>query len=585
MSLILKTKKSIREYFFVIIGLLILTLIIFRELLPNFSSAIIGDGYDGVTFLWNFWWVKKSILELHQPPFFSDYMFFPFSMDLRLHTLIFAPAFITLPIQLLWGPIVALNIYVLSSFVLSGLGVYLLAKFYIKSRSAAFLAAIIFAFNTYVLSHAYGHFNLTTIWPIPFVIYFLEKSYEAGKIKYGALASFCYLFLIYSDLQYSIFTALLIFLWVIWKVIIAVKNKKSMLVFTKPLFIFSIFVIAGSYPLFSLIASGLENNLSMPAKEAIEFYSPDILAYIIPPQGTFANKIAANFNLELAKISFSGPEWATYFGIAVIALLPFIFFRLIWKREGGYVFWAAVFVMFFILSLGPELHFFNKNTEIVLPFNYIHNFPLINMARVPVRIVIIAILAISILTAKLLSSIKSNKKRYAIVGFFSLLYMAEIFSLPVYTQNLELPKAYAFFKERADSKKANESIIEFPLFFTDRIDLLGKKETMFIFYQTFHEYKMVNGYLSYTPVNFLKQYIDTPGMLFLIEPLNYGWPRDKDLLTIKSFLFDKAHVKYAILHKNMLKPTEFEYLSRFWQSDLEAKEVYNDQDIVIYRAK
>lgn len=211
----LKNKNLIIEYFFVIAGLLILTLVIFRELLPNFSSAIIGDGYDGVTFLWNFWWVKKSILELHQNSFWSDYMFFPFSMDLRLHTLIFAPALITLPLQLLWGPIAALNIYVLSSFVLSGLGAYSLAKFYVKIRSAAFLGAIIYEFNTYVFSHTYDHFNLTTIWPIPFVIYFLEKSYETGKMKYGALASFCYLFLIYSDLQYSIFTALLIFLWVV----------------------------------------------------------------------------------------------------------------------------------------------------------------------------------------------------------------------------------------------------------------------------------------------------------------------------------------------------------------------------------
>lgn len=578
-------RKIVREYFFVISGLLILTLIIFRELLPDFSSAIIGDGYDGVTFLWNFWWVKKSIWELNQTPFFSDYMFYPFNMDLRLHTLILAPALITLPFQLLWGSIVALNIYVLSSFVLSGLGAYLLAKVYIESKSAAFFGAIIYAFNTYIFSHAYGHFNLITAWPIPFVIYFLEKSYETGKIKYGALASFCYLFLIYSDLQYAVFSASLIFLWLVWKIIIAVKNKKSFFAFLKPLFIFFICTVAGAYPLFSLIASGLKNNLSLPLKEAIEVYSPDILAYFIAPRGTFANSVIAHFNPELARVSLSGPESAVYFGIAVIVLLPFVLFRLIKKRESEYIFWAAIFIIFFILSLGPELHFFAKNTGIVLPLDYFHNFPLLNMTRVPARIVIIALLAISVLIARLLSDIESKKKRYLTVGILSLLYLAEIFSLPVYTQKLEIPKAYEFLKEQSDVKKIDESIIEFPLFFTDRIDLLGKKETIFTYYQTYHEHKMVNGYLSYTPQNFLKQYIDMPGMLFLIEPENYGWPRQENLAQLKRFLFGNANIEYAILHQNMLKSGEYDLLAEFLVLDMNGIEVYRDQDIIIYKMR
>lgn len=578
-----KNKETVKEYLLVISGLLILTLILFRELLPDFSSRIIGDGHDGTTFLWNFWWVKKSILDLYQSPFWSDYMFFPFNMDLRLHTLIFAPALATLPIQMLFGPIVALNVYVLASFVLSGLGAYLLAKVYVKSRSAAFFGAIIFAFNTYVISHLYGHFNLTTTWPIPFTIYFLEKSYDSGKIRYGLIAALCYLFLVYSDLQYSIFTAPLIFIWILWRLVTAGTSQKTISVLLKPFSVFLISIVIGLYPLYSLIISGFENGLSNPAKEAVKFYSPDILAYFIPPQGTIANKIVAHFDPELAKVSFNMPEWATYFGFAVIILLPFVLFKLIKKREGDYAFWVVVFIIFFVLSLGPELHYFTKNTGIALPLSYIYDYPLLNMTRVPARIMIIAILAISILIAWLLSGISSLKKRYMVVGVLGLLYLAEIFSLPVFTQRMEMPKAYAFLAGQPDSNKKNESIIEFPLFFTDRIDLLGKKETMIFYYQTAHEYKLVNGYLSYTPRNFLKAYVDIPGMLFLIEPLNYRKPEKEDLGVLKSFLFDKAHLKYAVLHKNMLKPVEAEYLSRFLMLELSAQEVYNDNEISIYK--
>ncbi|MEA2097576.1 MAG: hypothetical protein U9P70_00655 [Patescibacteria group bacterium] len=579
----LKNKSVIIEYSLVIIGLTMLTLVFFIDILSNFSSAIIGDGGDGVVFLWNFWWIKESIWELHQNPLICDYMFYPYVMDLRLHTLILAPALIMLPAQILWGSIVALNAYVLISFVLAGLGTYLLSKLYIKSKITAFLGAIIYAFNTYVISHTYGHFNLTTTWPIPFIIYFLEKLYNTKETKYAFYSSFSYIFLVYSDLQYAIFTALLIILWLIWKILIIIKNKQSICLFVKPLLFFTVFLMVGLYPLFSLITSGLNNNLSKPTQEAVEFYSPDILSCVIPPQGTITNDIIASHSSQLAQISFSGPEWATYMGLVIIILFPFVIFRTIRKRENGYIFWLIIFFVFFILSLGPELHYFaNQNTGIALPFSYIQNFPLLNMTRVPVRILIIAILAISILIAWLLSNIRSVKIRYIVTSLFIVICIGELFLLPVYVQKLELPKAYTFLEKRSDFQKTDESIIEFPLFFTDRIDLLGKKETIFLFYQTAHEYKIINGYLSYTPQNFLKQYINMPGMLFLIEPLSYEKPQGDNLAELEDFLYNKANVKYAIIHKRMLDPVEFDYLSKFLQLDLSGNIVYNDQDIIIY---
>ena len=579
---VLKNKVAI-EYFLVIAVLTILTLAVFIELIPYFSSAIIGDGGDGTQFLWNFWWVKKSIWELHQNPFISDYMFYPNLMDLRLHTLILAPALITLPIQLLWGPIIALNTYVLISFVLAGFGAYLLSKLYVKSRSAAFLGAIIYAFNTYVISHTYGHFNLTTTWPIPFIVYFLEKLYNTKKIKYAILSSFCYIFLVYSDLQYAIFTALFIAIWLIWKILSITKIRQSAFSFLKPFSFFIIFVVIGLYPLFSLITSGLNNDLSRPTEGAAEFYSPDILAYLISPQGTIINSIIANYNAQLAQISFSGPEWAVYLGLTIIVLFPFIVIQVIRKRKNHCVFWAIVFFVFFILSLGPELHFFaDQDTGIILPFSYLHNLPLLNMTRVPVRVIIIAILAISVLVAWILSEIKSSKVRYAVVAILGVIYMGELFLLPIHIQELKPPEAYIFLKEQSDLKEINGSVIEFPLFFTDRIDILGKKETIFLYYQTIHERKMINGYLSYTPSNFLKQYADIPGMLFLVEPLHYGKPQDQDLIALKDFLYDQANVKYAVVHKNILSPVECEYISQFLQLDLCANKIYDDQDIVIY---
>lgn len=157
----------------------------------------------------------------------------------------------------------------------------------------------------------------------------------------------------------------------------------------------------------------------------------------------------------------------------------------------------------------------------------------------------------------------------------------ESLSLPIYTQKLDVPAAYAFLKDKKTDEQ-NRSIMEFPLFFTDRIDILGKKETIYLFYQTIHEYKMINGYLSYTPQKFLRKYSDIPGMLFLIEPAYYGKPQTQDLETLKEFLFEKAGLKYAIFHRNLLKTEDYEILSQFFQNELSGKSVYCDKDITVF---
>ena len=94
---------------------------------------------------------------------------------------------------------------------------------------------------------------------------------------------------------------------------------------------------------------------------------------------------------------------------------------------------------------------------------------------------------------------------------------------------------------------------------------------------------MVNGYLSYTPPNFLNQYTNIPGMLFLIDPMHHGKPQGQDLDALKNFLYNQANVKYAIIHKDILEPTEYKHLFQFLQLDLNADEVYSDNETIIYK--
>ena len=72
----------------VIFGYLLLAVLMTYPLAENLFSHVPGccDIYQN---LWNIWWVKKSLFELHTSPYYTDYLYQPYGVSLALHTLSF----------------------------------------------------------------------------------------------------------------------------------------------------------------------------------------------------------------------------------------------------------------------------------------------------------------------------------------------------------------------------------------------------------------------------------------------------------------------------------------------------------------
>jgi hypothetical protein len=66
-----------------------------------------GDN-DVFGFIWNNWWVSHAIASLHQSPF-TDCLFAPFDVDLRLHTFGALYGVLSIPATIAGGPVLALN--------------------------------------------------------------------------------------------------------------------------------------------------------------------------------------------------------------------------------------------------------------------------------------------------------------------------------------------------------------------------------------------------------------------------------------------------------------------------------------------
>ena len=96
----------------VVLGLYLLpTLYLLARVLPRFGSVIPGGpvaDIDGWQNVWSLWWVQHA-LSHGENPFFTSMLFYPVGVSLYLQTLNITNGLLTLPVQLLAGPIAAYN--------------------------------------------------------------------------------------------------------------------------------------------------------------------------------------------------------------------------------------------------------------------------------------------------------------------------------------------------------------------------------------------------------------------------------------------------------------------------------------------
>ena len=77
---------------------------------------------------WSLWWTRYALLDLGQPPFTTDYLFYPFGLNLVAYTPVFLNGVLSVPLQLAFGVIVAQNLMVYFALVTGAFGAYLFVR-------------------------------------------------------------------------------------------------------------------------------------------------------------------------------------------------------------------------------------------------------------------------------------------------------------------------------------------------------------------------------------------------------------------------------------------------------------------------
>jgi hypothetical protein len=166
-------------------GYLGIALVATWPLARGLGRDVAWDLGDSVLNMWILAWDGEQLLAMlggdfsRVRTFFDGNIFHPAPLTLAYSEHLFAQALQALPVYAVSdNPILAYNLLFLSTFVLSGLGMYLLVRELTGSSLAGFVAGLLFAFAPYRLAQS-SHLQVLSSQWMPFVFYGVRR-YFAG---------------------------------------------------------------------------------------------------------------------------------------------------------------------------------------------------------------------------------------------------------------------------------------------------------------------------------------------------------------------------------------------------------------------
>ena len=365
--------------------------------LRSFSTGYFAGCYDLYSNVWNLWWFNKSITQLHQSPYHTTWLFYPDGTTLLGHTLGPFNGLLGIPLQRVLSIVQVHNALLVLTFVTSGWTMYTLARALTGSRGAALLAGHLFTFSAYHVAQAACHLQLATLQWVPLCLLGLLRLFERPSLARALLAAGAVFLVAISDLYYLFYCAIA---GALLYIVRARELRAALFAFRRP---YALPVAA--FALAAAATSGIAIVLILRANQRDPFlgghsaviYSADLFAAFIPGGfWRFGSWTAGYWERFRA-----GPlETSVYVGWAVLVLAAIGWSRRALHGSTAVRWFAFVAVVFFVLSLGPNLRVWGVDTKFPMPYRLMERtIPAFRMTGMPVRMMMMASLSLIVLAA------------------------------------------------------------------------------------------------------------------------------------------------------------------------------------------
>ena len=466
----------------------------------QFASAMLAEpGSDATLFAWNVWHFDQAVTAGNNP-FFTTWVFYPKGTSLLLHT--YTPILGVLGLTVS-SPVLAVNLGLLLSATISGIGTYLLARRWIHSSVLALLAGFVFAYSPYKLQRLPQHVNLELTATVPFYVLAFLRAFEFApghwlpRVRsWGAVAACLGLGLLTLLSDYYVLFGLLYFSlayaawfglglgrirWRVWRTWAWLAG-----------------ILAVSHVLVRLLRmSGL------PEKSI--WWGGDLVSFLLPPPtsrwvywdwaarllhnpkvfnapGSIENTLFIGYTLPLLALALGILRWWHRRPVSARFAAP----------DGRPLAWVlVVFLLFTIPSVRVLGH-----ERLNLPTAALHFIPFLNNLRCPTRWIMMVGLLLPIVAFSALEAAWANRLKSATQITLSLLLfvvvLIEFWPRPFPLQRVDaVPLAY-----RQVAQLPGSSLINIPLGIVDGSRQVGEFKATQLFYQTQHHKKIPTGYIS-----------------------------------------------------------------------------------------
>ena len=464
-----------------------------------FFTHHVGESMgDARIYIWNLWWVRKALADLHTNPLHTDYIFYPVGIGLALHTLALLHGVLFVPASAVLGTVGAANLIVCATFVASALAAYALCRRLGAGPEGAFLGGLAFGFCPYRLARLAGHYDLlSTEWIPLYALVFLALLESAPTrlglgLLAGAVAAACG----YTNLSYLIFLALFSVLYSAWMV--ATRRQRPGTVARRV-------AVVGLVAAALLLPLGIEAARDLTSWRYLPYpgtgrYVADLAAYVRPgpAQTLLGPRIGRAFDRDLTDTTvFPGWVLLAAGGLALGDR----------RARRGLGFWPMLGACAFVLSLGPSLRAGGRDLGLPLPFAVFAHVPLLRHLRAPSRFSILVVLALAVLLAAgwtaWLARVRRGSVRGGLTGVVAALMVAEYLTVPVPLFLAGAPEIFA----RVASEPGDFTVVEIP-----GIDQVPGR---IMYDQTIHGKRIFIGTVARVPVEKMSYYFGLP----LVRPL------------------------------------------------------------------
>ena len=552
---------------FVLVAYGLLTVVMTYPAAPNALREVAGGG-DVYPFMWLLWWAKRSLVDLHTGPANVIAFYHPYGVQLPSLVADANLMWTSLPLVTLLGPLVAYNVQLLSTYVLTAFTTYLLCYSLTRKHGPSFVGGVVFAFSAWRSGRAaHGGLGLVLTYWLPLYVMFLIRVFKKPNARN---ALFCGLFLALSVLSgflhvahFVIPVTAVFFVYHFFAdraLLYSVRFWKS---FGAAAGLAAAIVVPIYAPLLQAWTAG---GLDYFHRFGFLSHSASLLGFVVPPPTQLLAERIEPLRLLAQELL---PKYydVVYIGVVALALAVCAGWN---KRTGIWVILAALGA---VLALGPLLRVGSEWVEysvsgktgfVLLPGALLTILPFYEWVRDPARFGELVTFSVAVLASYgvlVLSSRVGRRRvvRCALFGGIVACILIDYSSFPPFpTQRIPVPGFY-------DSLAADSSVYGI-------LDVgPGLVDFPSMYFQTVHQHPIAIGFFSRVPYEarhyrrFLEQ---------LVDP-------NPDIANVGQLApaLQLLNMRYVVLHK--LLGTTTEGMEPFLAENL-GQPVYEDDQIAAF---